>query len=269
MVPPSESKHPCTMVDLHCHFLPGVDDGAPDLAAGLALARAAFDDGVRLSVLTPHIFPGRWDHTRTSLTPLFLSFQQAVRDAGIPLELRLAAEVHLLPRSLGLFEADELPMLGSWNGQRIVLLEFADGGIPVGALQAVEFFLRRGCLPLLAHPERNKGVMHSLERLRPFVDLGCLLQLTAASVCGGFGLQAQRTALAILDAGWATAVATDAHNLRHRPPALSAARRSLADRYGMEAARSLTETLPGLLIELPPADGAASVGPAAAPCRSY
>lgn len=257
--------HPRTMIDLHCHFLPGVDDGAPDLAAGLALARAASDDGVRLSVLTPHVFPGRWDNTLSSLTPHFLRFRQAVQDAGIALELRLAAEVHLLPQSLQLLDADELPLLGHWNGQRIVLLELPDGGIPVGAMQAVEFFLRRGCVPLLAHPERNKGVMRSLDKLRPFIDAGCLVQLTAASVHGGFGAQAQQTALAILDAGWATAVATDAHNLRHRPPALSTARRALATRYGEEAARSLTETLPALLIEPPqpqPVQQMTSSGPA-------
>ena len=84
------------MVDLHCHFLPGVDDGAPNLTLALELARAACQDGVRVSVLTPHIFPGRWDNTWSSLTPKFEQFRRAVEEEGIPLELHLGAEVRLL-----------------------------------------------------------------------------------------------------------------------------------------------------------------------------
>lgn len=232
------------MVDLHCHFLPGVDDGAPDLEKALELARAAHENGVHTAVLTPHIYPGRWDNTLSSLTPRFEQFRQAVEDAGIPLKLRLGGEVHLLPECLRLFEERELPAVGRWDNFEVILLEFPDGSIPVGAMNAVEFLLRRGGLPMLAHPERNKGVVRSLEKLRPFVEVGCLVQLTAASVCGWFGSSAHQTALAILDAGWTTVVATDSHNMRHRPPVLAQARDVLAVRYGLDAARLLTETTP-------------------------
>lgn len=240
------------MVDLHCHFLPGVDDGAPDLASALALARAASENGVSLAVLTPHIFPGRWDNTLSSLTPRFESFRQAVDEAGIPLQLRLGAEVHLLPESLRLFEQGELPFLGHLNGRPVVLLEFADGVIPVGAMNAVEFLLRRGAVPMLAHPERNKAVMRSLDKLKPFVEVGCLVQLTAASVCGWFGTAAHQTAYAILDAGWTSVVATDSHNLKHRPPVLAQARDVLALHFGQDMAHRLTQAHP-LAIVTPPA----------------
>jgi protein-tyrosine phosphatase len=253
--PPSGSLG---MIDLHCHYLPGVDDGAPDLEAGLALARAASDNGVVMAVLTPHVFPGRWNNALHSLTPEFERFRSAVDQAGIPLELRLGAEVHLLPESLQLLDAGQLPSIGEWDGRRVILLELPDGGIPVGAMKAVEFLLRRGVVPMLAHPERNKDVMRSREKLRPFVEVGCLVQLTAASVCGWFGAPAYRTAHSVLEAGWVTAIATDAHNLRHRPPVLAEARHAIRMRYGPDIASQLTQTNPLAIVaasHVPPPEG--------------
>ncbi len=236
------------MVDLHCHYLPGVDDGAPDLESGLALARAAVADGIGVAVLTPHVFPGRWDNTRGRLEPRLAAFRAAAREAGIALEMHLGAEVHLLPESLRLYEAGEIPELGTIDGRRVILLELPDGGIPAGALKAIDFLVHRGALPMIAHPERNKDVMRSTDRLAPFVEAGCLVQLTAASVCGRFGPAAHRASLAILDAGWATVVATDAHHLRHRPPVLAEAHRVLAERHGEEAAHLLTRANPAAIV---------------------
>lgn len=232
------------MIDLHCHYLPGVDDGPQDLESALALAAAAVANGIHAAVLTPHIFAGRWDNTLSNLAPAFADFERAVKAADIPLVLRLGAEVHLLPESIALFEQRELPAIGSWQGQEVILLEFPDGSIPVGALQAVEYLLAHGATPMIAHPERNKDVMRSLARIEPFVRSGCLLQLTAASVCGWFGRPAHRCALQLLDKGWVTVIATDAHNLAHRPPVLAEARHELRIRYGNEAAEVLTLSNP-------------------------
>jgi len=236
------------MIDLHCHYLPGVDDGAPDLETGLALARAAAENGIRIAVLTPHILAGRWDNTRSSLEPRFDAFRRSVAEADIDIELHLGAEVHLLPESLALYESGELPALGTWEGRHVILLEFPDAGIPVGAIEAVEFLLKRGAIPMIAHPERNKDVMRSPAKIEPFVRVGCLLQLTAAAVCGWFGKPAHQAALALLDAGWATVVATDSHNLRHRPPVLAEARHALRSRYGYEAAEVLTQLNPAAIV---------------------
>lgn len=259
------------MIDLHCHYLPGVDDGAPDLDAGLALVRAAADNGIRAAVLTPHVFPGRWNNTRSALEPAFEAFRRTVASKGIGIDLHLGAEVHLLPESLALYEAGELPVIGTWGDREVILLEFPDAGIPVGAIKAVEFLLHRGAIPMIAHPERNKDIMRSTAKLEPFVRLGCLLQLTAASVCGWFGKPAHRAALALLEAGWTTVVATDAHNLRYRPPVLAEARHTLMSRYGVQAADALTQHNPAAIIgsrrRAPFAPG--TDRPRRAPCRPY
>jgi protein-tyrosine phosphatase len=236
------------MIDLHCHYLPGVDDGAPDLETGLALVRAAAANGIRTAVLTPHVYAGRWDNTRASLRPVFRAFRDAVRAAGIPVELHLGAEAHLLPQTLDLFAAADLPLLGGWGDMQVLLLELPDGAIPVGAMKAVEVLMRRGAVPMIAHPERNKDVMRTLSKLEPFVQAGCLIQLTAASVCGWFGDPAYRTAQAILERGWATVVATDSHNLVYRPPVLAQARQLIRTKYGDDIAELLTDTHPALIV---------------------
>lgn len=240
------------VIDLHCHFLPGIDDGAPDMASALDLARAAVANGIQLSVLTPHLYPGRWDNRKSAIQPVFDSFRQALADNGIALEVRLGAEVHLLPESLGLLEIEEIPFLGEWKGQKVVLLEMPDGQIPVGAMMAVKFLLRRGIVPLIAHPERNKDVMRNFQKIMPFVAEGCLLQVTAASVCGLFGNSALTTAQRLLDASLVHVVATDAHNLKHRPPILAEARKELTRKYGNEVAEQLTSGIPGMIAQRTP-----------------
>lgn len=236
------------MIDLHCHYIPGIDDGAKDLPTALDLLRASVADGITEAVLTPHVFPGRWDNTLSSLRPIFTELKAAVQAEGIPIQLHLGGEVHLLPESLMLCDQGDLPLIGIWQGQRVVLLEFPDGQIPVGAMKAVAYLKQRGIVPMIAHPERNKDVMRDPLRIRPFVEAGCLLQLTAASVCARFGKSAWETSKALLERDWVTVVATDAHHIQRRPPLLTEAREALVKFLGEIKAADLTETNPRIIV---------------------
>ena len=236
------------MIDLHCHYLPGVDDGARTLDDALALIRASSETGVVHSVLTPHVYPGVWDNTGESLMTVFERLQAAVVEAGIPMTLSLGAEVRLHPESLEAMLADRLPLIGELDGDRIMLLEFPDGNIPPGALQACQMMIRKGIRPMIAHPERNKDVMRDPDRIRAFLDAGCLTQVTAASVIGQFGEPALKAAHQLLAMGLISIVATDAHNLMHRPPLLHFARDAIRRSYGPGLAYRLTEELPGLIV---------------------
>jgi len=84
------------MIDLHCHFLPGIDDGAKTLADGLAMAHAAVADGITYSVMTPHIHPGRYENTRSSIEQAFKDFQLALRKARVPLHIGMAAAARVV-----------------------------------------------------------------------------------------------------------------------------------------------------------------------------
>lgn len=244
--------HP--VIDLHCHYLPFVDDGPDTLRESVELVALSLNRGITHAVLTPHVYPGLWDNTLESLRPRFESFRRMLAASNLPLEVSLGGEVRLLPECLAMAERNELPVLGHWNGERVVLLELPDGQVPAGTEQAVAFLRDHGYVPMIAHPERNRGVMADTRKLQPLVDAGCLLQLTAGSVIGGFGAAAQRTALQLLDAGVVTVIASDAHNLVHRPPLMAEARGALVARYGAEVAETLTLITPARIlgIDVPP-----------------
>ena len=236
------------MIDLHCHLLPGVDDGSRTMEDALELARAAVANGIHTSVLTPHIYPGVFDNQRSSLLPVFAEYRQALWEAGIPLDVRLGGEVHLHPDVFDMFARGELPMIGGLNGKKMMLLEFPDGAIPHGSDVACRMFADQGVHWLIAHPERNKAVMRNPDIIKPFVDMGCMLQLTAASVVGAFGRSAGQTAHTLLTRGLAHVVASDAHNLAHRPPRMGEARRYLYQHFGMGIAYRLTEENPARIL---------------------
>ena len=236
------------MIDLHCHFLPGVDDGARTLDDALALAAASVANGISHAVLTPHVHPGFFDNSLSTLTPVFTHYQVSLKEAGIALQAFLGGEVRLHPDAFALLATGDLPSIGQLGDDRIVLLEFPDGQIPAGAMAACKYFAGKGVRWLIAHPERNKEIMRDPLRIKPFVDAGCLLQLTAASVIGRFGTQALDTAHQLLAKGLVAVVATDAHNMAHRPPLLREAREAIAQLYGSGLAHRLVEETPALIL---------------------
>ena len=236
------------MIDLHCHLLPGVDDGAVDLPEAISLARLAVADGISHAVLTPHVHPGRYDNSIAGLQPHFEKFRSALVKESVPLAISLAGEVRLSPEVLQLAIADELPFIGTWHGSKVVLLELPHSHIPPGSDKLVKWLLARDVLPMIAHPERNKDIIHNLDKILPFVDLGCLFQITAMSVTGEFGMPAHQRAHEILENNWATVVATDAHNQQHRPPVLSKARHLIEKMYGVDRAVLLFDENPKMIL---------------------
>ncbi|MCH7502498.1 MAG: hypothetical protein IIA10_03995 [Proteobacteria bacterium] len=115
------------MIDLHCHLLPGIDDGARTLVEALDMARIAVDNGIDHAVMTPHLHPGRYENTRSSTEKPLREFRAALRKEQIALEISVAAEVRLAIEILPLLEQDEVPFLGEMDGYRIMLLEFPHG----------------------------------------------------------------------------------------------------------------------------------------------
>jgi protein-tyrosine phosphatase len=236
------------MIDLHCHYLPGIDDGAATLEEALALARAAVDDGIHTAVMTPHVHPGRYENNASSIRKLCRAFQQVLVHKEIPLEIRVGGEVRISEDIMSMIEQDEIPFLGEIDGYRIVLLEFPHSHLIVGADKLVERLLARRVRPLIAHPERNKEVMRNPDKMRPYVKEGCLLQVTGGSLIGAFGKPAQQCATQLVERGWVSVVATDAHNLEHRPPNLHLAYGALVELGGESLARELTEHMPSRII---------------------
>jgi protein-tyrosine phosphatase len=239
------------MIDIHCHLLPGIDDGPATLEEALALARALVADGITQVVATPHVFPGRHDNGCANIRAEHARFVQALATYKIPLQLAWAGEVRLTPEVLDLLPAGELPFLGQFASHKTMLVEMPDGQVPLGADQFAARLLALGIRPVIVHPERNRGVMERVDRLRPFVEMGCAVQLTAGSLVGQFGAKAQSTAQTLLDEGLVTCIASDAHNLQGRRPRMADARAWLAEHYGAATASRLTREGPASLCGLP------------------
>ena len=236
------------MIDLHSHLLFGVDDGAATLEESLALARRAVEDGIHTCVLTPHIHPGRYANVRSGLVQQVTHFQDELDRQGIPLKVRLGGEVRLSVESLELLLEEEIPFLGTVDGYRVMLLEFPHQMIPVGSQQFIEKLLQFKVRPLIAHPERNKAIMAQAEKLGTFINLGCWAQLTAGSIAGRFGDAAYDTAVTLLEREWVHVIATDAHNLEHRPPVLSEGVRAAAEVVGAVRAQQMVVDWPAKII---------------------
>ena len=248
------------MIDLHCHYLPGIDDGAQTLEESLALARAAVADGITHAVMTPHVHIGVFENRAPGIAQAVAQFRDALAQHGIPLRISAGGEVRIGSELIELLAAGELPFLGRFKGQRVMLLELPHGQVPVGADRFTAWLRKQGVLPLIAHPERNKDVMRNLARLDPFIEQGCLLQVTAGSLTGSFGEVAQRRARELLDRGDIFALATDAHNLENRPPMLAAAHAFVVADAGEAAAMMLTQRNPLSLLETAVGDDALSPG---------
>ncbi len=236
------------MIDLHCHLLPGIDDGPEDLATALRLARHAVAAGIRTSVVTPHMHPGRYANRAANIRAAAANFQQSLDAEGIALKILCSAEVRLDHEILSWVGEEQIPYLGHWQGERVMLLEFPHSHVPVGADKLVAWLLKQGIRPMIAHPERNKDILRSIEKLLPFVRLGCLLQVTAGAAAGSFGEQAQARAVDLLSRGWVTVLASDAHNMEARPPELEPGRVAAAKIVGEEESWKLVRDRPAEII---------------------
>jgi protein-tyrosine phosphatase len=238
------------MIDLHCHLLPAIDDGPETLAQALELARLAAASGIRRSVVTPHIQPGCWDNDQAGIERAFLAFEAELEREAIPLELGMAAEVRVCAEIMSLLAQDRIPFLGEYRGKRVILLEFPHEQIPAGTDALVRWLMKRDILPMIAHPERNKAVIRDFSKIFPYVEMGCLFQVTAGALAGQFGERCEERALQFLEEGWITVVASDAHNVKHRPPNLGDGRDVVERVAGAEMARKLVVDNPSEILGL-------------------
>jgi len=232
------------MIDLHCHLFPGIDDGPKELSDSIELTKLAVENGITHAVVTPHITPGRYDNDLFSISTAYQAFKQALIDYEIKLNIGMAAEVRLGPEIFTLFDEERLPFLGEFEGRKVLLLEFPHDHIPPGSDKMVKWLFAHNIVPMIAHPERNRDIIRKISKLQPFVETGCLLQITASSLVGNSGPQAEQCAMTILEKGWVTILASDAHNLHKRLPEIEPGRAVVEEILGKEASWKMVRDIP-------------------------
>jgi len=227
------------MLDVHCHLLPGIDDGAHCLKDALELARYSVACGITRAVMTPHIQPGQYNNSSENIAAAVDSFRSALLKHDIALQIAAGAEVRVCPEIMDMVAAGHIPFLGESEGYKVMLLEFPHSHILPGSEQLVSWLMEHHIRPLIAHPERNKGIHANPDKIIPFMSMGCLLQVTAGSVVGSFGKSSRLCAEYFLNQGWVEILATDAHNIQYRPPDLLGGLQAASALIGEDAAHKL------------------------------
>jgi len=238
------------MIDIHCHLLPGIDDGPKSIEESLAMARHAANAGITNIVTTPHITPGRYDNSLATIQPVFDNLKAAIKEQAIPLEISFAAEIRFDPVIIDMVNNDILPVLGEYEGERIILLEFPHSHIPPGSEDLIQWLADRGVRVLIAHPERNGSVLANIEKITPLLKMGCLLQITAGALTGVFNEAPRECALELLKRGWVSIIASDAHNIYARCPELQPARQEAAKIVGEEEATDMVISRPASIAKM-------------------
>jgi len=251
------------MVDIHCHILPELDDGAVEPSVAREMAAIAAGDGITHIVATPH------SNYRFQFDP---AINRTKRDAlqqeiGDSPTILLGCDFHLSYENLEAIRVD--PGRFTINGKQYLLVEFADMNIPPNMDQVFFDLIGHRLAPIITHPERNPLLSDNLDQIRKWVEAGCLVQITAGSFLGRFGKRAHHSALQMLRHQMVHFIATDAHNTTSRPPLLAEARKAIAEDQGEQVATALAETNPQAAVEGQPLPWLPEPQPVAPPRRWF
>jgi protein-tyrosine phosphatase len=207
------------MIDLHCHVLPGIDDGPETIDGSVALARAAAEAGIATIVATPHV-NSRTPNDAATISRLVDQLNVRLEQEGVAVDVRPGAEIAV--SHVAEIDADELSRLGLGGG-RWLLIEPPFTPVVFGLERLVLGLRRDGHSVVLAHPERCPALARDRHVVRSLADAGVLMSITAGSLTGRFGSEVRRFALALARDGLVHNVTSDAHDSVHRAPGLTTA----------------------------------------------
>jgi protein-tyrosine phosphatase len=247
------------MIDLHCHILPGLDDGAKTIEDSLAMAEDAVTDGITHVVATPHASSSySFDFTKVSA-----AVEELKAKLGGRLTLATGCDFHLNPENLMAIRKDPQPFC--INQKDYLLVEFNEFSIPPSVDQTLHELQLAGIRPIITHPERNGILRTHPDRLRKWIGLGCHVQITAGSLSGVFGAGPQEQAWSWLASCMVHFISSDAHNSARRPLKLKFAYDAVAAQLGKEMARSLLLDNPLAAFEGRPLPYVPDIAPAPEP----
>lgn len=205
------------LVDIHCHILPGMDDGAATWAEALAMAEVAYVDGIRTIVATPHQLGAYAGNRGETIRQRAAELAERLGQRGPVLEVLPGAEVRVTADLVAQIRRGEVLTLAD-RGRHVLLELPHDAGIPLEGLLGE--LRQEGLVGILSHPERNVAIMRHPEEMLGLVAAGCLIQIAAGSLCGRFGSRVQAFCHWVVRRGLVHFVASDAHSVHGRAPRL-------------------------------------------------
>jgi protein-tyrosine phosphatase len=200
--------------DIHCHIVPGIDDGSANLTDSLSMARTAEADGTKSIVATPHQLGANSQVSAEAIRQGVANLQTALNAEGIGVSILPGADVRIEPELPKLVKQGKVLTLAD-RGKHVLLELPHETYFPLEPLLAA--LARQGLVGILSHPERNRGIIKNPEVMWDVVEAGGLLQITAASLTGAFGRSPQKIAEMCVEERLIHFIASDAHDTKNRP----------------------------------------------------
>lgn len=223
------------MIDIHCHILPYIDDGAKNMHEAVEMARIAYEEGIKKIVATPHYIEGD-EYLSEDINKRVDRLNCILKEKEIELEILVGNEVFVTPNLPSLVKNKNINTI---NHTQYLLIEFPFLDIP-NYIENVIFELKLiGVTPIIAHPERYKVISENPNILAKYINMGALCQINSGSITGEFGKETIETTLELVKYDMAHVVASDAHSIRYRKPGLKKAYEKVMDLYGDEKAKEL------------------------------
>ncbi|WP_026520533.1 CpsB/CapC family capsule biosynthesis tyrosine phosphatase [Butyrivibrio sp. FCS006] len=232
-------------IDIHCHILPGVDDGSPDMATSLEMLRIADKNGITHLILTPHHKPMHHNVSPQHNAAYRKKLQEAAKEAGIKAKLFSGNEIYYSDETMEELMEGKICSLA---GSDYVLVEFHPTN-PYKAIQnAVSRVQAAGFIPIIAHVERYSDIVSHPARVKDLIEMGSLIQVNASSIMGKYGFGISHFTKKLLKEELVHFVASDAHDTGRRAPNLLDCRNYVERKYGEDYGKKLFFTNPANVI---------------------
>jgi protein-tyrosine phosphatase len=160
------------MIDIHTHILANLDDGANDMSESLKMAKQAHLDGISRLVCTPHIHQGYFDNSTNNIRSAYKLFIKKLSENNCPLNIAYSAEVRICPEIIEWLESGQIPLMGQWQGKKVLLLELPHSHIPPGTEHLIKWLIDHDFQPLIAHPERNRDILSDYSKVKYLENIG-------------------------------------------------------------------------------------------------
>jgi len=232
------------MIDIHCHILPGVDDGPKTIEDSLDMARAAVREGIETIIATPHHKNNQFNNSKSTIIQNVNNLKSALKKENIPLNILPGQEVRIYGEVLEDYYKEEILTL---NHTKYLFIEFPSSSVPRYAERLLYDIQTEGIIPIIVHPERNKELQDKPDLLYQFVKNGALTQLTASSIAGYFGKNIKKFSEQLIEHNLIHFVASDAHNIHNRSFKVLEALDTIEDNFGIEYIYLLKENAELLL----------------------
>lgn len=232
-------------IDIHCHIIPGIDDGAQNDNVAINMLRVAQKNGTRFIIATPHYVHGNTRYGFGTIVEKCAELNKLASSNGIDIIVHPGCEVFITPELIELYEQK---LVDTLNGSRYMLVEFPMMSIPSYSDEILYKLQLKGIIPIIAHPERNSVIQSNPELLENLVERGILSQVNSRSIVGMNGREVKKTALSLLKKGLVHFIASDAHSDGTRNPDLRKAVRFIEKKFGAKVREDLFTNNPMKII---------------------